>query len=178
MVRDRVFGVIAPIAVASIAIACLATAARADPAPELAGLFMQSCVPYAGDPAALRSWAVTTKLPQVPDPARTVFLHGAPGQVFDASLPPEKYVVVSSDDGLCATVTNQAEGSAVVAALEDDLKTAGIAFRLAIERDDKQASQIHHREYLATKNGRGWRILIATVKDAKGGQAMLTAAPE
>ncbi len=75
-------------------------------------------------------------------------------------------------------MTNQADGSAVVAALESDLTVAGVAFRLAIERDDKQVAQIHDREYLATKNGRGWRILVATVRDPKGGQAMLTAAPE
>lgn len=152
--------------------------AHADPAPELAGLFLQSCIPYAGDPPALRAWAAKAGLPQVPDPARAIFLHGAPGTVFDASLPPEKYVLVSSDDGLCATVTNKAEGTAVIAALEADLKTAGVAFRLAIERDDRQVAQIHDREYLATKNGRGWRILVATVKDPQGGQAMLTAAPE
>jgi hypothetical protein len=155
-----------------------ATPAADGPAPQLAGLFMQSCMPYAGDAAGLRAWANKTGLPTVPDPASKIFLHGAPGTVFDASLPPEKFVVVSSDDGLCAAVTNQAEGDAVVAALESDLKMAGVAFRLAIERDDKQVPQIHNREYLATKHGRGWRILVATVKDAKGGQAMLTAAPE
>ncbi|MDR3535654.1 MAG: hypothetical protein P4L71_04060 [Acetobacteraceae bacterium] len=152
--------------------------AWADPPPQLAGLFMQSCMPYAGDPAGLRAWAAKIGLPQVPDPARAAFLHSAPGIVFDASIPPEKYVVVSSDDGICATVTNQAEGSAVVTAVEDDLKLAGVQFRLAIERDDKQVGQIHNREYLATKNGRSWRILVATVKDPQGGQAMLTAAPE
>jgi hypothetical protein len=162
---------------APLALAALALPARADPAADLAGLFMQSCMPYAGDPAGLRSWAAKIGLPKVPDPARGAFLHGVPGLVFDASVPPEKYVVVSSDDGLCSAVTNHAQGAAVVAALEADLQTAGVAFRLAIERDDKQVQQIHDREYLATKNGHGWRILVATVSD-QAGQAMLTAAPE
>ncbi|MBN8905804.1 MAG: hypothetical protein J0H99_04085, partial [Rhodospirillales bacterium] len=106
------------------------------------------------------------------------FLRGAPGLVFDASLPPEKFVLLSPDDGLCAALTNQAVGTDVIRAVESDLTAAGIAFRLAIERDDKTLPDIHNREYLATKNGHGWRILIATVKDPAGGQAMLTAAPE
>ena len=63
-------------------------------------------------------------------------------------------------------------------ALEAGLHRAGLAFRLVIERDDARISAIHDREYLATKNKRGWRILAATVKDDKGGEAMLTGAPE
>lgn len=152
--------------------------ARAAPATELAGLFMQACLPYAGNPGELRAWAAKKGLPQVPDPARAMFLHGSPGVVFDASEPPEKYVLVSSDDGLCSAVTNQVRSQPVIDALEADLKGAGIAFRLAIERDDKHVSEIHDREYLAVKNGHGWRILVATVRDPQGGQAMLTAAPE
>ena len=152
--------------------------ARADPAAELAGLFMQACIPYAGNPKLLRAWASSTGLPELPEAARRLFLRGAKGTVFDASVPPGKYALISSDDGLCSAVTNQANGSAVVAALETDLRAANIAFRLAIERDDKQENQIYDREYLATKNGHGWRILAATVRDPQGGQAMLTAGPE
>ena len=54
----------------------------------------------------------------------------------------------------------------------------GWGFRLVIERDDAQVDAIHHREYLAAKGKRGWRVLAATVKGDKGGEAMLTAAPE
>jgi hypothetical protein len=165
---------------ASLIVAIVAgiTPARAEPAAELTGLFMQACLPYAGNPKELRAWAAQKSLPEVPDPARTMFLHGAAGVVFDASVPPDKYVLISSDDGLCSAVTNQAKSQAVIDALESDLKGAGIAFRLAIERNDKNVSEIHDREYLAVKNGHGWRILIATVTDPQGGQAMLTAAPE
>ena len=158
---------------------CANTApAHAEPAAELAGLFMQACVPYAGNPKLLRAWASSKGLPELPEPARRLFLHGAKGTAFDASVPPEKYVLISSDDGLCSAITNRVKGQAVVQALENDLRAANIAFRLAIERDDKQENQIYDREYLATKNGHGWRILIAIVRDPQGGQAMLTAGPE
>ena len=156
--------------------ACLPPA----PAPpeELVGLFIQGCLPFAGNPAALRAWAKHTGLPPVPEQARSAFLHGAPGQAFDGSAAEVKLVLVSSDDGICSAVTDQATQQAVTDALEAGFRQAGLAFRLVIERDDAQVSEIHDREYLAAKDKRAWRILAATVKGDKGGEAMLTAAPE
>ena len=151
-------------------------AAFAGPAEELSGLFLQSCLPYAGRPQALRQWATREKLPAVPDPARAAFLHGAPGQVFDASNNSGKFALLSSDDGICAVVTDQAGDVEVAQALERTLTGAGIRFRLVIERDDKLNPKLHHREYLAAKSPQAWRLLAATVHG--NGQAMLTAAPE
>jgi hypothetical protein len=114
----------------------------------------------------------------VPEQARAAFLHGAPGQAFDASATGTKLVLVSSDDGICSAVTDQATEQAVSDALEAGFHQAGLTFRLVVERDDKQVDAIHDREYLVAKEKRGWRVLAATVKDDKGGEAMLTGAPE
>ena len=152
--------------------------ARADAPQQLVGLFVQGCMPFVGNAAGLRAWAARTGLPSVPDPARSAFLQGAPGQVFDGSNPEGKFVLVSSDDGLCSVVTDKAASHPVTEALEAGLRQAGLRYRLAIERDDLHLSAIHDREYLATKDGRGWRVLAATVQDDKDGEAMLTAAPE
>jgi hypothetical protein len=153
-------------------------AAPPDTPAQLTGLFIQSCLAFAGDAAALRTWARQTGLIELPDPARTAFLHGAPGTTFDASAPGSKLVVASSDDGICSVITDEVASAAVTEALEAGLTRSGIAFRLAIERDDKQIPTVHDREYLATRNGRSWRILAATVTGSQPGQAMLTAAPE
>ncbi len=153
-------------------------AARAGIAPQFVGLFIQGCMPFAGHPAALRDWAGRTGLPAVPDQAAAAFLHGAPGRVFDGSTAEGKLVLVSSDDGLCSVATDLTVQQAATEALEAGLRQAGAAFRLAIDRDDAHVPEIHDREYLAAKDGRAWRILLATVKDAKGGEAMLTAGPE
>jgi hypothetical protein len=150
--------------------------ALAGPAEELSGLFLQSCLPYAGHPGALRQWAARAKLPEVPDPARAAFLDGAPGQVFDASNTAGKFALLSSDDGICAAVTDRAGDLETAQALERALTENGIKFRLVIERDDRLNPKLHHREYLASRPERAWRILAATVHDT--GQAMLTAAPE
>ena len=65
----------------------------------------------------------------------------------------------------------------VVDALEAGLTKAGLAFRLVIQRDDKNVPAIHDREYLAAKGKTGWRVLMAAVKDAEG-EGMLTAGAE
>jgi hypothetical protein len=160
--------------------ACLLVpgAARAAAADELTGLFLQGCLPFAGRPAALRDWAGQTGLPQVPEQARAAFLHGAPGQAFDASAAGTKLVLVSSDDGICSAVTDHATQTEVTQALEAALKAADLKFRLVIEHDDANVAAIHDREYLVALDKRGWRVLAATVKDAQGGEAMLTAGPE
>ncbi len=154
------------------------TLAHAGAADELVGLFLQACLPFAGTPKALRDWVANAGLPQVPDQARAAFLHGAGGQVFDASAAGIKLVLVSSDDGLCSAITDRATEAEVTQALESALQAAGLKFRMVIERDDAAVKAIHDREYLAAKDKRGWRILAATVKGEEGGEAMLTAAPE
>jgi hypothetical protein len=153
------------------------SAARADAAQQMVGLFLQGCLEFAGNPPDLRAWAQRTGLPPVPEQARAVFLHGAPGQVFDGSTPEGKLVLVSSDDGQCSVVAEKIEGTVGRDALEAGFRQAGLAFRLVIERDDPHQSGVHHREYLAAKDSRGWRVLLATVQDPAGGTAMLTAAP-
>lgn len=142
------------------------------------GLFIQGCLPFVGNAAALRDWARQTGLPAAAEPARNAFLHGAPGQVFDASAADAKLVLVSSDDGLCSAVTDQATERSVTDALEAGLRQGGLKFRLVVERDDPHVAAIHDREYLVAKANTGWRVLAATVKGNEGGQAMLTAGPE
>jgi hypothetical protein len=147
-------------------------------ADELAGLFLQGCLPFAGRPAALRDWAGQIGLPPLPEQARAAFLHGAPGQAFDASAAGTKLVLVSSDDGICSAITDHATQAQVTLALEAALTAANLKFRLVIEHDDATVAAIHDREYLVAKDKLGWRVLAATVKDDQGGEAMLTAGPE
>jgi hypothetical protein len=104
------------------------TAAHAGAPEELVGLFIQGCLPFAGNAAALRDWARKIGLQPVPEQARAAFLHGAPGQAFDGSEAGVKLVLVSSDDGLCSAATDQATEQAVNDALEAGFRQAGLAF--------------------------------------------------
>jgi len=175
----RLFGAPASIR-RGIALALLALAAAA-PAPdapqEMVGLFVQGCMPFVGRSAALRAWADKTGLPALPNNVATIFLRGATGQAFDGSNGSGKFALVSSDDGLCSVVTDQMQAQPLTQALEDAFTRLGLRFKPVIERDDAREVAIHQREYLATLDKTGWRILVATVKDGTG-EAMLTGGPE
>jgi hypothetical protein len=169
---SRITGFLSAFAVAAL----LPAVAFADPAAQMTGLFVQSCVAYVGNPPALRSWAARNHLTPVPDNVRIAFLHNAAGQVFDGSAPEAKLALISADSGLCSVATDKAQPDALTQALETGLQRAGLQYRLVIQRNDPTTPAIHDKEYLATKDGKGWRIQLATVNG--GGRAMLTAGPE
>ena len=158
----------------------LATPCRAEEPPDVnakqvAGLFMQSCLQFAGDREGLRTWAKDTKLRILPPTGQQIFLHGLAGMVFDASNKDGKFVLVSEDGGSCSVVAESASGQAVVSDLEKDMNEAQITFKITADRDDTVEKTLRHREYTATKGERGWLLLVSIVKDQKGGEAMLTA---
>jgi hypothetical protein len=155
-----------------------ARASPADNAIQLAGLFTQSCVQFVGNSTGLRDWAHRTGLPDVPEPARAEFLHGAPGMVFDASNTTGKFVLISGDDGGCSAIAEMANGVALFGALEADMRQTGIGFRLSRDVADPEEKQLQRREYTAWQATRRWRIITGTVRDQQGGQAMLTANPD
>ena len=50
-----------------------------------------------------------------------------------------------------------------------------IAFKVTAEKSDAEEKVLQHREYQASQGEREWLLLVSTVKDPQGGQAMLTA---
>jgi hypothetical protein len=163
-----------------VGIAALAAPARADEPPianakQVAGLFMQSCLQFAGDKDGLRDWAKKTGLKTLPTEAQDQFLYGLPGVVFDASNTNGKFVLVSEDGGSCSVVAEIASGPTVISDLEQDMTDAKIAFTVTAEKSDAVERALRHREYQASQGQREWLLLVSIVKDPAGGQAMLTA---
>jgi|SRR5579871_5290920 len=144
-------------------------------AKQIAGLFMQSCVQFAGDKNGLRDWAKKTGLKELPAQVQEQFLYGLPGVVFDASNKDGKFVLVSEDGGSCSAIADAANGTGVIANLEQDMNAAKMTFKMTAEKIDAVEKNLKHREYLASLAGREWLLLISTVKDPEVGQAMLTA---
>jgi hypothetical protein len=166
--------------VALAGIVALISSARADDpqnqaAKQAAGLFMQSCIRFAGDKEGLRDWARKTGLNAVPANVQDRFLYGLPGIVFDASNKVGKFVLVSEDGGSCSVVAARAKGAGVISDLEQDLNDAKINFKVTAEKADAEEKALKHREYQASQGERKWLLLVSTVKDSDGGQAMLTA---
>jgi hypothetical protein len=167
------------IAAAAGLVALGSTAGADDPpnvaAKQVAGLFVQSCIRFAGDKEGLRGWAKKTGLKTLPATVQDRFLYGLPGVVFDASNKDGKFVLVSEDGGSCSVVAEMANGPVVITNLEQDLNDAKITFKVTAEKADSEEKTLNHREYQASQGDRGWLLLVSTVKDPLGGQVMLTA---
>jgi hypothetical protein len=149
-------------------------AADADAAAQVVGLFMQSCVRFAGDPDGLRAWAPQAGMQPLPAQGQQAFLYGLPGVVFDASTKSDKLVVISENEGACSAMSESASGTLVVKTLEQVMQQAHIDFTMTHEDDDQQEKTLHHREYTASLGDRHWEMLISVVKGATPGEVMLT----
>jgi len=157
-----------------------AAGARADDtaktnAKQVAGLFMQSCLQFAGNRDELRTWAKKKGLKELPAEVQERFLYGLPGIVFDASNKDGKFILVSEDGGSCSAMAETASGPAVLSDLEQDMHDAQINFQMTSERADAEEKTLRHREYMASQGQRNWLLLVSIVQDPGGGQAMLTA---
>jgi hypothetical protein len=165
--------------IATTGMMALAAPARSDDAPnaaasQVAGLFTQSCIQFAGDAAGLRAWADGTGLKALSAEAQKYFLHNLSGIVFDASNRQGKFVMISYDGGSCSVVAQLASGPVAIADLERDMNDARIAYKMTGEKSDPDERSLKHREYLASLGQREWLLRVSTVKNAAG-QVMLTA---
>ena len=98
-------------------------------AKQVAGLFMQSCLTFAGDKNACaigpRRPASRSCRPTCRIVSSTVCRESS----FDASNKDGKFVLVSEDGGSCSVVAETASGTGVIADLEQDLNDAKITSR-------------------------------------------------
>jgi len=170
--------------VCACAFAALASGARAvDPpdanaAAQIVGLFLESCVRFAGDTAALRDWATHAGgMRPLPPAGQQAFLYGLAGEVFDASTRAGKLVLISESAGACSTLAQSASGPEVINTLEQAMRQSHIDFTMTHEDDDKAEKALHHREYTASQGTRHWEMLVSTVKSADPGEVMLTTSP-
>jgi hypothetical protein len=175
MIRLGCMGIVAIATIAATTSSARADETQSAAAKQVTGLFVQSCVRFAGDKDGLRGWAGKTGLKLLPAGVQDRFLYGLPGMVFDASNMVGKFVLVSEDGGSCSVVAEMASGPGVITDLEQDLNDARITFKVTAERADAEEKALKHREYQASQGERGWLLLVSTVKNAEGGQAMLTA---
>ena len=160
---------------AALAAPAGAADAGATRAQQVATLFMQSCLQYAGDRDGLRTWAKQIGLKEMSAEDQDRYLYGLPGVVFDASNQDGKFVLVSEDGGSCSALAASASGQAVLQDLEQKLHDAEITFKVTAERPDSIETALHHREYVASQGKREWLLLVSIVQDPAGGEAMLTA---
>ncbi len=164
---------------APVVLALLAAApAHADEAAQAVGLFMQSCVRFAGDTAGLRRWASETGLKPLPPGGQAAFLQHQRGIAFDATNAEGKFVVVSGEAGSCSTVAERADAARLTSDLGQALQQAGMGVTGGAEADDPIDRKLHHREYRVRKAERMWNVVLSTGSADSGAHPMLTILPE
>jgi len=145
---------------------------------QVAGLFMQTCVRFSGNPAGLRSLLSEKKVPVLPKEVSGRFLGSRPGIAFDASNKFDRLAVVSHDDGSCTAFSEGADGDQAVAAVEKFLEASKIQFRLIDDYPDKRASDLRHRTYEASSGERKWGLMLSTAPTPGRIHVMFTALPK
>ena len=148
-----------------------------DNARQAVGLFLKSCVEFSGDRDGLRAWAKKAGLPELSEPVANRFLYGLPGAVYDATSKGSKLVLVSEENGSCSTFAQLADGPTVLRELERILRDSRVKLTITGDKSDPKEAKLQHREYTANGAKREWQMLISTVNDPAGGEAMLTANP-
>ncbi|MBN9559823.1 MAG: hypothetical protein J0H14_03720 [Alphaproteobacteria bacterium] len=151
---------------------------HADEAEQSVGLFMQSCVRFAGDTAGLRRWATETGLKPLPPGGQAAFLQNQPGIAYDATNAEGKFVMASGEAGSCFVVAEKADATQLTNDLEQALQQAGLAFTAGAETVDPADKNLRSREFRIRKAGHGWRIVLSTGRADSGAHPMLAIAPE
>ena len=160
-----------------VGLALASPAARAQSDPDLVGLFMEGCLPYVGNTAALRQWVTQTGLQPLNHEGQAAFLPGGNGVAYDASTQRARFVLLSGNDGTCSAVAEQAGRARVAAELESAFREAGIGFTMASDTPDPQERQIYHRQYRASAGGRNWQVVVSG-PDSGAQPIMITASEE
>ena len=156
-----------------IALASLLLAAAApveDESAQLSGLFMQACV-LQPNAHAMRAWAASHNLKQLPGEAQDAFLGGEAGIAYDASNSSGKFVLAVRNNSNCATFADHAQAEKLVADLEPLLRQAGVTWTVEQDAPDPESPELHERTYNVTLGGQPYRLLVGTSEG--GGHAML-----
>ena len=151
------------------------------PVPEAATaasrLFMRSCVRFAGQPDALRSWAAGKALTPIVGKPADIYLFGLPGAVYRAIAHAGDLMLVSQDSGSCSVIAENTPGPALLDQVNAALTAAGISYTVTTDGPDPRAKDLHDRAYEAHQGTRQWLMLVSTAADPAGGEAILTSNP-
>ncbi len=157
----RLAATIVGLVIAGIGQPMAQTAAPDPDVGQVAGLFLQTCLRFAGDPGALRSWIVAHQLPQVPE-AQPPFLGSiGTGQVFGASTASGKHALVSYDFGACQVIAMAGDASAVQQKLLASLHDLGVAVSRVLARSTPDGSSTQDL-FDATLESRHWKFSITS----------------
>ena len=129
---------------------------------QVVGLFVATCLRYAGDVAGLRGWVAGQGAPAMPRQAADAFLTGRAGQVFDVSYQTTRLALISLDDGGCEAVSEYADPRLTVTYVGEALSHDGTPVVAKGDFSDRQHPGVSQRVWQATLAGRNWVLNAVT----------------
>ncbi len=134
----------------------------ADGADQVVGLFLQTCLHYAGNAPGLRSWLAQERAPQMAQQMQSFFLAGRQGTVYDVSSQTVRLALVSADDNSCSAYADTADAGQTIAYLQQAMQQAGIRFTGQAAPPDQRNPSLSHAGYQAMISNRPWAVLVTT----------------
>lgn len=180
-----------PLTLASLAVACLlpGLAHAQQPAPpagqenqpadpseganEVVGLFVQTCLKYAANPNALRTWLAQQQAPEMPAQMRDYFLAGRKGMVYDVSYRAIRLALASADDGSCSAYAETADPGLTLSDLRQALQQGNVAATEQAVPPDTQHPNLQHTNFRVTLEGRPYSVLTTTTPAPQQGQVQV-----
>ncbi|WP_422365913.1 NMCC_0638 family (lipo)protein [Pelagibius sp.] len=175
----RRFGALA--AVLALPLLLAAPAARAaDPAREVVGLFVQSCLKYVEDPLDLRAWIDSVpQLRKLSQSQSQAFLSGKGGDVWSASNDAGLFALVVFNDDTCSVMAQFANATEVSQVFSEYLRRK----QLPIDKvgdQTKYTRGIDQREetYRSSDGSILYEVVVLTSQSPRAEvQAVLTTRP-
>ncbi len=137
----------------------------ADPtegANEVVGLFVQTCLKYASNPNALRTWLAQQQAPEMPAQMRDFFLQGRRGMVYDVSYRSVRLALVSADDGSCSAYAETADPALTLNDLRQALQEGNVGASEQPSAPDPQHPNLQHVDFRITLNGHPYTVYTVT----------------
>jgi len=161
-----------------------ATAAPAQEAPQagagarqVVGLFLQTCVRFAGDVPGLRARLAELRLPSLRPEALAALRRGDAGVGYDATNRSARLALVSEDDGLCSAFAGEADGEETTATFESAVRRSGGEFRAEGEDGAARTATGRSWRYGLTVRGRDYLVVISADTRPGDVQAILSLSP-
>lgn len=165
----------------ALLLAFSAPAARADdPAREVVGLFVQSCLKYVEDPQDLRAWIDgVPQLRKLPSNQAKDFLDGRRGDVWSASNDAGLFALAVFNDDTCTVMAQFANAAEVSQVFSEYLRRKGLPID-KVGDQTKFTRGIDQREetYRSKEGSILYEVVVLTSKSPRAEvQAVLTTRP-
>jgi hypothetical protein len=139
------------------------------------GLFVQSCIRLAGEPATVRDLLRQRHVPELTPEGRAIFLRDRIGVGFDATNKATRMVLISEDNGACSVFAETVDTSKILGSVESVFRSAGASL---VQKSTEQQGSLTSHDYDVVLKDRRFKLVISTGDNPKASiHTMLTLAP-